>query len=968
MTCIHFLGIHRMTLNFRYILSLLTLIIAFLFAEVFAKKPARNYLFDMGSDSSVSEKGYARITESSKYNKNIGYGWIKLPHRSVSIDNKKTILSLLSDGVIAETGLTFRTDLPDGDYYVSLLVGNLPGTKTKLHITINDNILYQQIELPWLSLNYRFLRQRVPISGGFASIKIESDSPQFTLHAIEIRPVTKFQKIEFSDPLEGDTVQITNLVDRLKQFIIADPANLAAVNQLDMIEKYMLAAYFYHIGWWSWAVKKTGLSIFDRFHIASALLRQVISDKNDPLYDRSLYLLGKIHYWLYQEQNNDFDRREYESFFAPLIKKYSDHQILRMYNGEKILHQSVNEPLEANAPEWAKMQHEALCRILEIIHWWVDNRQLANGELGGKYGDDVEILRWWLPAIIGADDPKALEGYQRLVDGVWNSGLLKNAYSRKIEDVEHSAELFSDTHPAMLLIDYGNPVYVERCMQSMQNFAETWTAINAYGHRHFKSCYLSADQVIQSRPEAVDVAMNARATLAGLWLGWYNHDPYLIRLLSEWGLAWVEDGRRTDKGKPQGVLPAAVRFDNDEIGGYSDDWFDPRLGWDYYEWKYLGGIMEMYNQLLGVYDLTGNVEFLNPLQRTYNIVRNYDHLTDLDDIKEGSERWVGAVLNQYIKYSLMNDRSFPQLLGRSRILLDTDQFDDYLKAKGRLYSKYLLTGNQQFVIDACRNIIEDIKYNFPMRTSEVKFTDRVNIRNADELLAMYTGGIGDGKEFPSFAVTWSNTGSEVAILVRYATKNQLKIRLYNFGTAKIIQMKIWRLPPGNYPLSIGICHDNRIDSVEVIHKKEIMISERGENLELDIPAKKLINIEIVSSGCKRLPFQVSKPDLAVSPADISLPEIANEDQIKKTFTITIHNIGSEVAENIQVAVSVNNHKIGTKYLERLDPPEDLHPSKKTLSFDWRAKSGQFDVLATIIYDHDEITKSNNKAVRKISVN
>ena len=67
-------------------------------------------------------------------------------------------------------------------------------------------------------------------------------------------------------------------------------------------------------------------------------------------------------------------------------------------------------------------------------------------------------------------------------------------------------------------------------------------------------------------------------------------------------------------------------------------------------------------------------------------------------------------------------------------------------------------------------------------------------------------------------------------------------------------------------------------------------------------------------------------------------------------------------------MSVNNHKIGTKYLERLDPPEDLHPSKKTLSFDWRAKSGQFDVLATIIYDHDEITKSNNKAVRKISVN
>ena len=411
-----------------------------------------------------------------------------------------------------------------------------------------------------------------------------------------------------------------------------------------------------------------------------------------------------------------------------------------------------------------------------------------------------------------------------------------------------------------------------------------------------------------------------------------------------------------------------MRFDNDEIGGYSDNWFDPRLGWGYYEWKYLGGIMEMYNQLLGVYDLTGDVEFLDPLQRTYDIVRNYDHLTDLENIKEGSESWVGAVLNQDIKYTLMNDRSFPQLLGRSRILLDTDQFDDYLKTKGRLYSKYLLSGNQQFIIDACRNIIEDVKYNFPMRTSEVKFTDRVNINDADELLAMYTGGIGDGKEFPSFAVTWSNTGSDVTVLVQYAMKNQLKVLLYNFGKAKVIQMKIWRLPPGDYLLSKGICQDNRFDSVEVIQKKEIMISERGEKIELDIPAKKLISIEIVGSGSKNQPFQVSKPDLAVSPADISLLESANEDQIKKRFMITVHNIGAEAAENIQVALSVNNHKIGTKYLERLDPPEDLHPSMKTLSFDWQEKSGHFDVLVTIIYEHNEITKSNNKAVRKITVN
>jgi len=50
------------------------------------------------------------------------------------------------------------------------------------------------------------------------------------------------------------------------------------------------------------------------------------------------------------------------------------------------------------APQWAVKQHEAMQRMLKIIYWWVNERQEANGELGGKYGDDVEILRWWLPA------------------------------------------------------------------------------------------------------------------------------------------------------------------------------------------------------------------------------------------------------------------------------------------------------------------------------------------------------------------------------------------------------------------------------------------------------------------------------------------------------------------------------------------------------------------------------------------
>ncbi|MEZ4851571.1 MAG: hypothetical protein R3B93_23765 [Bacteroidia bacterium] len=62
-----------------------------------------------------------------------------------------------------------------------------------------------------------------------------------------------------------------------------------------------------------------------------------------------------------------------------------------------------------------------------------------------------------------------------MADGVWNSGKLYVAYSKKLEDVEHAAELFRDTHSAMQIIQYGEPRFIERGMMSMKNFRDVWS-------------------------------------------------------------------------------------------------------------------------------------------------------------------------------------------------------------------------------------------------------------------------------------------------------------------------------------------------------------------------------------------------------------------------------------------------------------------------------------------------------------
>ncbi|MEZ4851570.1 MAG: hypothetical protein R3B93_23760 [Bacteroidia bacterium] len=67
----------------------------------------------------------------------------------------------------------------------------------------------------------------------------------------------------------------------------------------------------------------------------------------------------------------------------------------------------------------------------------------------------------------------------------------------------------------------------------------------------------------------------------------------------------MESTDRTDNGKPKGLLPAAISFSDEKIGGYGDNWYHPKLGWTYYNWEQLGGATEMYNQLLGMYQITG---------------------------------------------------------------------------------------------------------------------------------------------------------------------------------------------------------------------------------------------------------------------------------------------------------------------------------------------------------------------------
>ena len=88
----------------------------------------------------------------------------------------------------------------------------------------------------------------------------------------------------------------------------------------------------------------------------------------------------------------------------------------------------------------------SVTRSGERPHYWIDERQIPNGELGGKPDDDVETLRWW-PTLMFSGDAKVTGAFGRMAEGVWFSRRIHLGYSRAPRDVEHSAEYIADTVP-----------------------------------------------------------------------------------------------------------------------------------------------------------------------------------------------------------------------------------------------------------------------------------------------------------------------------------------------------------------------------------------------------------------------------------------------------------------------------------------------------------------------------------------
>lgn len=924
----------------------------------------QHLLFDMGSDSSATAPGYTRIGPASIYDAQRGSGWLVKPTGSFDSMYHKLPDSLLKDGVTGMDSLVFRADVPDGDYFITVVTGHHGTDKMLLHIAVNDEVIADSVGTPWFRLPYKSIRKKVKIRDHKAIVSIGgAPGTGVGIFSIELRPATAFQDIPFTDKSpEQDTAVAAQFVNQLVQVIGVSSNPTAAFNQLHSLRQYLQACRYYNEGGWGWATKKTGMNQIQRMYTAADLLEQVVADPADPIYYKALYLLARIHYWLYQEDDQLLPESKATVYFKELARVFPDHEVIQMYLGRQIP-TAFNAGDTTGIPRWAVLQYEAMTRMQQVIHWWVEEKQAANGELGGKFGDDVEMLRWWLPAVVGADDAIARKGYTRIADGIWNSDLLYRGYSKGVDDVEHSAELFRDSHPGMFMIRYGDPAYVERCMISMQHFRDVWSGITPAGHRHFKSYFLSATEAWPQAPYGVDVPLNARALLPGLWTAWYNQNPTILKSFTEWSNAWIADAASTRDGKPAGVFPAAVRFSDD---GFGDKWYDPQLKYDYYNWDHLGHVSELYYHLSGMYYLTNNKRFLEPVNEAAAIIREARANAPDQKAAKGSAAWANRIMLNGGEDKTAGVHPLGQVFAMTRLLSGQQQFDSLVSELASPYNKYSITGKVTDLLEGFTPILASLRYNFPLLTSEVKFTDRVYVRGSDLLTGMYTGHFGRGFEFPAMVATWKNTGPAVSVFVRSGDARSAVISLYNRDMAKTVEMNTWRLAPGSYELTIGTDGNDDLQAEELLTQKIMTISERVGRIEVPLPAKKgvVLKLRQISAAAA---VDANRADVAISERDITIEPKALKADDAAEILCTVHNIGRVAARDITVQLLVDGKITDSQVIRLIEAPNDLEPRVQLVRFPWKATDGKHLITIQTIFKGKEITTVNNDAAMAIAI-
>ncbi|MCX8036947.1 MAG: hypothetical protein N3D11_07845 [Candidatus Sumerlaeia bacterium] len=530
-------------------------------------------------------------------------------------------------------------------------------------------------------------------------------------------------------------------------------------------------------------------------------------------------------------------------------RAFPKNRLIQMYLGRPMPPEK-QYPAVKGAPAWAVYQREGLERLTDIIEWWIDHRQKPSGFYGGGDNDDIEMWRFWVPAMIAFESPKITGAQERLSRGIFKRPYMAGGYQTMMTDVEHSAEPIGDTLTPMMHLDPDNPEWRERTLRLVELMETLWTGRNERGFLQFKSTYFTVNKVDDSPQRACDTVYHPRAVQPALLLWQRTRDPRLTRLFCDWMDTWADAAARAERGKPAGILPTAIHWPDGAVGGLGKDWWNPENHGEptLYQWPSASAMMV--STLLLAWHITGNEKYMAPLRSMAEIRLKYAGRSKKEKPVPGSEAWCAEQLDFL---------SWP--LAKYTLLTGSKEFETFFERVENPYALFRLRGNRRALEAALRKNAEALSVNWPGFTSEVRYTDRVialprffNLREAfpkgpgkadhpqpELLYATATGDPGgDLGYFPLNAVRWLTPPREIAALVTEANTTHFAAELFHFGEKpRRMAAEFYLLKPGTYTMTLSL-----VKPAKSLKSETIEVGSTRHRVAFELPPRQLCLLRI----------------------------------------------------------------------------------------------------------------------------
>ncbi len=522
---------------------------------------------------------------------------------------------------------------------------------------------------------------------------------------------------------------------------------------------------------------------------------------------------------------------------------FPENRVIRMYLDQPMRGWPDEATADEQAPQWANLQRESIQKLAQIVHWWIDHRQLENGEFGGGWGDDCEMWRWWSAAMIAFDDPKITAAQQRFAASMFGQPHMTGGYTSHMSDVEHTAEDSKDTITPMLHLCPDDPQWGQRALRIADLMENVWTGTNAHGTRQFKGTYFNVDGVHPSPQRACDTVWHP-GVMQPVMLYWMRtREPRLTRLFCSWMDTWVDVSARDDRGKPAGIMPSAIHWPDGLPGGQDEPWYLPNIDRQAHLYDWPGNMTMLTSTLLLTYHITGDERYLEPIHSMARLRRVYLEGSRGERGEPGSEAWCAAQLG-----------FLAESLAKYRALTLDQQYDDMLRRDADGYVRFRIDGTRQALTRDLERQAEALRSNWPGYTSEVRWTDRVLAFtgnylndyarpalprvNPALLYASATGDLGRIDYLPLNAVRWLTPPRDIAALVSSTGTDRLQAELYHFGDApRPMGAEFYLLRPGTYRVTLR-------QGDQTLWQQNLEVSGPRAQVQFELPARQLCQLSV----------------------------------------------------------------------------------------------------------------------------